>query len=42
MRPTVSGQLMTLTDEKNRRIATPYSVWLKGKELEVNCREDET
>lgn len=31
----MSGQLLTITDEQNKRITSSYTVWLKGKEYEV-------
>ncbi|KAM3583056.1 hypothetical protein VKS41_004811 [Umbelopsis sp. WA50703] len=34
IRPTVSGQLLTLSDEENRKLDSHYSVFVAGKELE--------
>lgn len=31
----MSGQLLTITDEENKRMTSSYTVWLKGKEYEV-------
>ncbi|KAG2180258.1 hypothetical protein INT43_004047 [Umbelopsis isabellina] len=38
LRPTVSGQLLTLTDEENRKLEGPYSVFVAGTELESDAK----
>ncbi|KAG2181554.1 hypothetical protein INT44_008369 [Umbelopsis vinacea] len=42
IRPTVSGQLLTITDERNQRITSGYTVWLKGKEYESDSSSNIT